>query len=165
VRADQGAARPISEPQCLHLVAAGFRSSDRHAGQVLVGGGSHKHNLALSGHNGLVGQDDYEIDDSDEDNEVDDRRDEASKVEEGAVAAALDELPHQPRAEIAARNLSAALCSGSKGRHMLIRLPKKTSAARGSSSRNLPSQFAGTIQRAITVEWRPYHSPDQRQLY
>src|SRR5580704_11727844 len=46
-----------------------------------------KHNLALSGHNGLVGQDDQEIDDSDEDNEVDDRRDEASKVEEGAVAA------------------------------------------------------------------------------
>ena len=34
----RGAAR--SEPQCLHLVAAGFRSSDRHAGQVLVGGGS-----------------------------------------------------------------------------------------------------------------------------
>ena len=29
-----------SEPQCLHFVAAGFRSSDRHAGQVLVGGGS-----------------------------------------------------------------------------------------------------------------------------
>ena len=36
------AARPMSAPQCLHLVAAGFRSSDRHAGQVLVGGGSPK---------------------------------------------------------------------------------------------------------------------------
>src|SRR5581483_8472653 len=40
VRATQAAARPISAPQCLHLVAAGFRSSDRHAGQVLVGGGA-----------------------------------------------------------------------------------------------------------------------------
>src|SRR5690242_17768794 len=29
-----------ADPQCLHLLAAGFRSSDRHAGQVLVGGGS-----------------------------------------------------------------------------------------------------------------------------
>jgi hypothetical protein len=36
------AARPMSAPQCLHLVAAGFRSSDRQAGQVLVGGGSPK---------------------------------------------------------------------------------------------------------------------------
>ena len=31
-----------STPQYLHLDAAGFRSSDRHAGQVLVGGGSPK---------------------------------------------------------------------------------------------------------------------------
>jgi hypothetical protein len=63
-----------------------------------------KHNLALSGHDGLVGQDDQEIDDSYEDDEVDDRRDKASKVEEGGVAAALDELPPQPRAEIAGLN-------------------------------------------------------------
>src|SRR5262249_44502556 len=28
------------EPQCLHLRAAGVKSSDRHAGHVLVGGGS-----------------------------------------------------------------------------------------------------------------------------
>ena len=48
------------------------------------------------------------------------------------------------------RNLSAALCSGSKGRHMLMRLPKKIF----SSDRFKLSQFAGTIQRVITVEWR-----------
>ena len=36
----QAATLPISAPQCLHLVAPGFRSSERHAGQVLVGGGS-----------------------------------------------------------------------------------------------------------------------------
>jgi hypothetical protein len=32
----------ISAPQCLHLFAAGFRSSERHSGQVLVGAGSPK---------------------------------------------------------------------------------------------------------------------------
>src|SRR5215469_1313099 len=40
VRASQAATPPSSVPQCLHLVAAGSRSSDRHAGQVLVGAGS-----------------------------------------------------------------------------------------------------------------------------
>jgi hypothetical protein len=39
-RQSHEAARLISEPQCLHLVAAGLRSSDKHAGQVLVGGES-----------------------------------------------------------------------------------------------------------------------------
>jgi hypothetical protein len=38
----QAAALPISAPQCLHRLAAGFRSSERHAGQVFVGGGSPK---------------------------------------------------------------------------------------------------------------------------
>ena len=38
--ASQAVTRPISEPQCLHFVAAGFKSSDRHAGQLLVGAGS-----------------------------------------------------------------------------------------------------------------------------
>src|SRR5579863_6712673 len=37
---DQAAALPISAPQYLHLVAAGFRSSERHWGQVLVGSGA-----------------------------------------------------------------------------------------------------------------------------
>ena len=36
----QAATLPISALQCLHLVALGFRSSERHAGHVLVGGGS-----------------------------------------------------------------------------------------------------------------------------
>ena len=40
VRGSHAATPPSSVPQCLHLVAAGSRSSDRHAGQVLVGAGS-----------------------------------------------------------------------------------------------------------------------------
>src|SRR5579883_836462 len=35
-----GGAGPMSPPQCLHRTAAGGRSSERHSGQVLVGGGS-----------------------------------------------------------------------------------------------------------------------------
>jgi hypothetical protein len=39
-----------------------------------------KHDLALSSHDSLVRQDNEEIDHSHKDNEVDDRRDEASKI-------------------------------------------------------------------------------------
>jgi hypothetical protein len=56
----QAASRLRSVPQCLHLVAAAFRSSDRHAGQVWSEVG--RRTLPTqSGHDKLIGHNDHEI--------------------------------------------------------------------------------------------------------
>ncbi len=87
---------PISAPQCLHLLAAGFRSSERHAGQVLVGGGSPNTSSASPRHDKLVRGDDQEIHHRHVDDEVDDRGDKRAEIEICAVGPAGDKLPTEP---------------------------------------------------------------------
>ena len=53
----------MSEPQYLHVLAAGFRSSERHAGHVLVGGGSPNTVLPRRAMTNSVRRDDQEIHD------------------------------------------------------------------------------------------------------
>jgi hypothetical protein len=54
-----------------------------------------EHDLSPSRHDKLVRRDDQEIDDSHEDDEVDDRRDKSADVQVSGITAAIDQLPAQ----------------------------------------------------------------------
>ena len=87
-RPGQAAILPISAPQCLHFVAAGFRSSERHAGQVLVGGGSANTVLPIRAMTYLYGTTIRKYTTA-----IDDGGNESAQVEISAIATAADQLP------------------------------------------------------------------------